>query len=61
MERLGDGVDDLSIGDWVIMIKPQSGTWISHTYANVKDVSLVDKRVGEAGAATMTVRFSLDE
>jgi trans-2-enoyl-CoA reductase len=52
---VGDGVENLSVGDWVIMAKPQSGTWASHAYADAKDVTSVDKRVGESRAATMTV------
>ncbi|KAG9121509.1 mitochondrial 2-enoyl thioester reductase [Ceratobasidium sp. 392] len=55
VERVGDGVENISVGDWVIMAKPQSGTWASHAYADAKDVTPVDKRVGEARAATMTV------
>ncbi|KAG9100903.1 mitochondrial 2-enoyl thioester reductase [Ceratobasidium sp. 370] len=55
VERIGDGVGNISVGDWVIMAKPQSGTWASHAYASAKDVTPVDKRVGEVRAATMTV------
>jgi trans-2-enoyl-CoA reductase len=54
VERVGSGVNNLSIGDWVIITRPQSGTWASHAYVNAKDVILVDKRVGEARAATIT-------
>ncbi|KAG8762039.1 mitochondrial 2-enoyl thioester reductase, partial [Ceratobasidium sp. 423] len=55
VERIGSGVTELTVGDWVIMTKPQSGTWASHMYAATKDVTRVDKRVGEARAATITV------
>ncbi|KAF8603798.1 trans-2-enoyl-CoA reductase [Ceratobasidium sp. AG-I] len=55
VQRVGKGVDNLSVGDWVIMAKPQSGTWSSHAYADAKDIIPVDKRVGETRAATMTV------
>ncbi|CAE6536537.1 unnamed protein product [Rhizoctonia solani] len=55
VERLGSGVTELAVGDWVIMTKPQSGTWASHAYMESKDVTRVDKRVGEARAATITV------
>ncbi|KAG8757585.1 mitochondrial 2-enoyl thioester reductase [Ceratobasidium sp. 428] len=55
VERVGDNVENISVGDWVIMAKPQSGTWASHAYADAKDVTPVDKRVGEVRAATMTV------
>ncbi|CAE7071155.1 unnamed protein product [Rhizoctonia solani] len=37
------------------MTKPQSGTWASHAYVEPKDITKVDKRVGEARAATITV------
>ncbi|KAG8767543.1 mitochondrial 2-enoyl thioester reductase [Ceratobasidium sp. 428] len=40
------------------MAKPQSGTWASHAYTDAKDVTPVDKRVGEVRAATMTVGSS---
>ncbi|QRV88805.1 Zinc-binding dehydrogenase [Ceratobasidium sp. AG-Ba] len=55
VECVGNGVNNLSIGDWVILSKPQSGTWASHAYADAKDVIPVDKKVGEVRAATITV------
>ncbi|KAB5594923.1 Mitochondrial trans-2-enoyl-CoA reductase [Ceratobasidium theobromae] len=55
VERVGEGVKNLSAGDWVIMAKPQSGTWVSHAYANSQDVIPIDKRIGGARAATITV------
>ncbi|CAE6401208.1 unnamed protein product [Rhizoctonia solani] len=55
VERLGDGVTELAVGDWVVMTKPQLGTWVSHAHVESKDVTKVDKRVGEARAATITV------
>ncbi|CAE6417494.1 unnamed protein product [Rhizoctonia solani] len=55
VEKLGDGVTELAVGDWVVMIKPQSGTWASHAHVESKNVTKVDKRVGEARAATITV------
>ncbi|ELU43498.1 trans-2-enoyl-CoA reductase [Rhizoctonia solani AG-1 IA] len=55
VEKLGDGVTELSVGDWVVMTKPQSGTWASHAYVESKDVTKVDKRVGEARASMITV------
>jgi trans-2-enoyl-CoA reductase len=58
VERLGDGVTELAVGDWVVMTKPQLGTWVSHAHVESKDVTKVDKRVGEARAATITVRAS---
>ncbi|CAE6406027.1 unnamed protein product [Rhizoctonia solani] len=55
VERVGSGVSQLTVGDWVVMTKPQSGTWASHAHVQSKDVTKVDKRVGEARAATITV------
>ncbi|KAJ1306729.1 hypothetical protein OPQ81_007718 [Rhizoctonia solani] len=55
VERVGSGVTELAVGDWVVATQPQSGTWASHAYIEPKDVTRVDKRVGEARAATITV------
>ncbi|CAE6516070.1 unnamed protein product [Rhizoctonia solani] len=54
VERVGSNVTELTVGDWVVMTKPQSGTWASHAYLEPKDVTKVDKRVGETRAATIT-------
>ncbi|KAL5633299.1 hypothetical protein ACGC1H_003708 [Rhizoctonia solani] len=55
VERVGSGVTEPTVGDWVVMTKPQSGTWASHAYVEAKDVTKVDKRVGETRAATIMV------
>ncbi|CAE6528547.1 unnamed protein product [Rhizoctonia solani] len=55
VERVGSGITELTIGDWVVMTKPQSGTWASYAYVEPGDVTKVDKRIGETRAATITV------
>lgn len=46
-------------GEWVILTKPQSGTWRSGMNVGVKDVVRIGKRRGlsEVHAATITVRI----
>jgi len=58
---LGDGVDSLSVGDWVIMLKQQAGTWATDRTVSVKDVVRLPDvdSLTEAQAATLTVPFSL--
>ncbi|KAF8738852.1 Zinc-binding dehydrogenase, partial [Rhizoctonia solani] len=57
VEKLGDGVTELSVGDWVVMTKPQSGTWASHAYVESKGVTKVDKRVNPPTAYGMLSDF----
>lgn len=54
---VGDGVEDLQIGDWVVMTKPQSGTWLSGKNVRQEDVLKVPKIEGltQIHAATITV------
>lgn len=53
---IGDGVTDLKERDWVVMTKPQMGTWASSRNIRVEDVLKVDSLgLSAAQAATLTV------
>ncbi|KAG2052095.1 NAD(P)-binding protein [Suillus hirtellus] len=53
---VGDGIVGLRKDDWVIMTKPQSGTWSSAKNVAMSDVLKVPKQgLSEAQAATITV------
>jgi trans-2-enoyl-CoA reductase len=55
---VGKGVIDLRKDDWVIMTKPQSGTWSSAKNVVLSGVLKVPKQgLSEAQAATITVRL----
>ncbi|EGG12258.1 uncharacterized protein MELLADRAFT_89254 [Melampsora larici-populina 98AG31] len=62
VEQLGSEVDphDWRVGDWVIMGKPQLGTWQSHT--NLKATDLIklsrSEKLTEVQAATMAVNLA---
>ena len=55
---VGAGVDSLRIGDRVIMIKQQAGTWATDRNTTVHDVVKIPgaDALSENQAATMTVR-----
>jgi len=57
--EIGQDVQGLKEGDWVVMVKPQVGTWIGWRNVNVSDVVKVptstEGSLTEAQAATMTV------
>ncbi|KAI6118141.1 hypothetical protein F5141DRAFT_1212033 [Pisolithus sp. B1] len=53
--QVGDGVRQLRKGDWVVMTKPQIGTWTSARNVDVRDVLKVPSDLEEAQAATITV------
>jgi trans-2-enoyl-CoA reductase len=57
----GTGEHDLAVGDWVIIAKPQSGTWASARNLHARDVIKVPRKAGvtEVHAATMTVRYAV--
>lgn len=59
---IGQGVEGLKVGDWVVMIKPQAGTWVASANVRTDDVIRVQREKGdglsEVHAATMTVSFS---
>ncbi|KAG6844735.1 hypothetical protein H0H87_004067 [Tephrocybe sp. NHM501043] len=57
VDEVGDGVQGLQKGDWVIMTKPQLGTWCSGRNVGMDDVEKVPRVPGltEVHAATMTV------
>lgn len=63
VKEVGDGVQRLAKGDWVVMVKQQAGTWCSDTNVREQDVVRIPKVGGrlpsEVDAATMTVRNSL--
>ncbi|KAG1810300.1 uncharacterized protein HD556DRAFT_1319334 [Suillus plorans] len=53
---VGDGIVGLRKDDWVVMTKPQSGTWSSAKNVAMSDVLKVPKQgLSEAQAATITV------
>ncbi|KAF9054335.1 trans-2-enoyl-CoA reductase [Panaeolus papilionaceus] len=54
---VGDGVSNLSVGDWVIMTKQQAGTWATDRNVKAEDVLKVPdaQNLNEAQAATLTV------
>lgn len=54
---VGEGVEALREGDWVVVTKQQSGTWMSERIVPVVDVAKVPRReaLTEAQAATLTV------
>lgn len=54
---VGHGVNSLEKGDWVIMTKPQIGTWCTDKTVGVHDIAKVPRVEGlsEVHAATMTV------
>ncbi|EIN06047.1 NAD(P)-binding protein [Punctularia strigosozonata HHB-11173 SS5] len=55
VSSVGQGVTGLSVGDWVVMNKPQSGTWTSSATAREGDVLKIPKTISEVHAATLTV------
>jgi trans-2-enoyl-CoA reductase len=56
---VGSGVNGLKLDDWVVMTKPQSGTWCTSRNVRVSDVIKVPRSEGltEVHAATMTVSY----
>lgn len=53
---VGDGVTNLKERDWVVITKPQMGTWTSSRNVRVEDVLKVDSSgLNPAQAATLTV------
>ncbi|KDQ61661.1 hypothetical protein JAAARDRAFT_31128 [Jaapia argillacea MUCL 33604] len=60
VQRVGNGVDGLKEGDWVVFAKAQSGTWASERCVNGSDVVRIPDmegggRIGEVQGATLTV------
>ncbi|KIO05740.1 hypothetical protein M404DRAFT_140165 [Pisolithus tinctorius Marx 270] len=53
--QVGEGVRELRKGDWVVMTKPQMGTWTSARNVDVRNVLKIPSDLGEAQAATLTV------
>jgi trans-2-enoyl-CoA reductase len=54
---VGNGVNDLKEHDWVVMAKPQVGTWCTGTNIDVADVIKIPRGHGlsEVHGATLTV------
>ncbi|KDR65742.1 hypothetical protein GALMADRAFT_148451 [Galerina marginata CBS 339.88] len=54
---LGAGVNSLAVGDWVIMLKQQAGTWATDRNVSATDILKVpnSEDLTEAQAATLTV------
>ena len=53
---VGEDVTDFKARDWVVMTKPQMGTWVSSRNVRVEDVLKVDSSgLSAAQAATLTV------
>ncbi|KAF8440062.1 hypothetical protein L210DRAFT_3612536 [Boletus edulis BED1] len=53
---VGDGITHLKEKDWVVMTKPQMGTWMSSRNVRIEDVLKVDSSgLSAAQAATLTV------
>lgn len=58
---VGDGVTDLMERDWVVMTKPQMGTWVSSRNVCVENVLKVDSSgLSAVQAATLTVRVFVE-
>ncbi|KAH7907381.1 hypothetical protein BJ138DRAFT_508064 [Hygrophoropsis aurantiaca] len=55
VSEVGHGVDGVRKHDWVIMTRPQSGTWMSSKNVRVEDVLKVPPGLNEVQAATLTV------
>jgi mitochondrial enoyl-[acyl-carrier protein] reductase / trans-2-enoyl-CoA reductase len=57
---VGNDVQDLKPGDWVILNKQQGGTWISSSNVHARDIIRLpveefDYKFGEVHCATITV------
>ncbi|KAG6370370.1 hypothetical protein JVT61DRAFT_12184 [Boletus reticuloceps] len=53
---VGNGITHLKEKDWVVMTKPQMGTWVSSRNVRIEDVLKVDSSgLSAAHAATLTV------
>ncbi|QRW17032.1 Zinc-binding dehydrogenase [Rhizoctonia solani] len=55
VEKLGDGVTELSVGDWVVMTKPQSGTWASHAALEEGDYVIQNGANSAVGQAVIQI------
>ncbi|EJD08538.1 NAD-binding protein [Fomitiporia mediterranea MF3/22] len=59
VSQVGDGVQNLKVGDRVVMVKPQAGTWSTGATVREQDVvkvpSVDGKDVSDVQAATMSV------
>ncbi|KJA15563.1 hypothetical protein HYPSUDRAFT_148958 [Hypholoma sublateritium FD-334 SS-4] len=57
VSAVGPGVSGLGVGDWVILTRPQAGTWAAERAVAAADVARVPdaEALTEAQAATLTV------
>ncbi|CCM01795.1 uncharacterized protein FIBRA_03862 [Fibroporia radiculosa] len=54
--KVGECVEGLNEGDWVVMAKPQAGTWSSARLLKAEEVVRIDKRaISEPSASMLTV------
>ena len=64
VQALGSGTESsgIQVGDWVILTRPQSGTWSTSRNVGIQSVLKVPRRKGltVVHAATMTVRILMD-
>ncbi|KAL1916066.1 uncharacterized protein VTP21DRAFT_6070 [Calcarisporiella thermophila] len=51
----GNGVNDIKVGDLVVMARVAFGTWRTHALAKPQDVAVIPKDIGLIHAATLTV------
>ena len=58
VSAVGAGVSGFGVGDWVVVTRPQAGTWAAERAVAVVDVARVPDAgaLTEAQAATLTVR-----
>lgn len=56
---VGACVHGVSVGDWVVVTRPQAGTWAAERVLTAVDIARVPyaKSLSEAQAATLTVRI----
>lgn len=60
VQDIGDGVKGFKKGDWVVMVKPQAGTWSTEENVQETDVIRIPEvggsKISEVHGASMTVR-----
>lgn len=64
--EVGSGVEGLTKGDWVIMTRPQAGTWSSNKNVSPRELLKVPReldgfKLDEVSGATITVQYLLSE
>lgn len=58
---VGENTDGVKVGDWVVMVKQQAGTWSTSQSVNTRDIVKIPDPQGlsEVDAATITVKRSV--